>query len=85
MGADGTEGTVAASQLRGFVDRIEQLEAQKQEIADLIKDVFGEAKATGFDAKALRKVIALRKKDEDERAYERETLDLYLAALGMMG
>ena len=58
-----TSQTVAAGQLRAFIERIERLEEEKQTIADDIKDVFAEAKGTGFDTKALRTIIRLRKKD----------------------
>jgi uncharacterized protein (UPF0335 family) len=75
---------VARDQLRSFIERIERLEAEKQTIADDIKDVYGEAKATGFDAKILRKVISIRKQDADERAEQEAILDTYLQALGMI-
>ncbi|OMQ42136.1 hypothetical protein BKP54_25185 [Ensifer sp. 1H6] len=74
---------VARDQLRSFIERIERLEAEKQTIADDIKDVYGEAKSTGFDAKILRKVISIRKQDADERAEQEAILDTYLVALGM--
>lgn len=75
---------VARDQLRSFVERIERLEEEKKTIADDIKDVYGEAKATGFDSKILRKVIAIRKVDRDERAEQEAILETYLAALGML-
>lgn len=75
---------VARDQLRAFVERIERLEEEKKTIADDIKDVYGEAKAMGFDTKILKKVISLRKKDEQERSEEEMILDTYLAALGML-
>lgn len=75
---------VARDQLRAFVERIERLEEEKKTIADDIKDVYGEAKAMGFDTKILKKVIALRKQDEQERTEEEMILDTYLAALGML-
>jgi uncharacterized protein (UPF0335 family) len=76
--------TVAAGQLRAFIERIERLEEEKQTIADDIKEVFAEAKGTGFDTKAMRTIIRLRKKDQAEREEEEAMLDLYLAALGMV-
>lgn len=79
-----TEDIQARTQLRSFVERIERLEAEKRTISDDIKDVYAEAKGTGFDTAALRKVIALRKKDAAERAEEEAILDTYLAALGMI-
>ena len=75
--------TVAAGQLRAFIERIERLEEEKQTIADDIKEVFAEAKGTGFDTKAIRTIIRLRKKDANERQEEEAILDLYKAALGM--
>lgn len=74
---------VARDQLRSFIERVERLEEEKKTIADDIRDVYGEAKAMGFDAKILRKVIALRKKDANERAEEEAILNTYLIALGM--
>ena len=75
---------VARDQLRAFVERIERLEEEKKTIADDIKDVYAEAKGTGFDTKVLRKVISLRKKDRHEREEEEAILDLYMNALGML-
>ena len=75
-----TVGTTA-DRLRNFIQRIERLEEDKQGIADDIKEVYGEAKGEGFDVKVLRKVIALRKKDPEERAEEEELLELYMAAI----
>lgn len=75
--------TVAAGELRSFIERIERLQEEKQAIADDIKDVFADAKGTGFDTKAMRSLIRLRKKDQAEREEEESILDLYKAALGM--
>lgn len=77
-------GGVAAGQLKSFVERIERLEEEKKGIADDIRDVFGEAKAQGFDTKIMRQVIRLRKKDSAERQEEEALLDLYMHALGMV-
>jgi uncharacterized protein (UPF0335 family) len=74
---------VARDQLRSFIERIERLSEDKQTIADDIKDVYAEAKATGFEPKILKKVIAIRKQGADERAEEQAILDTYLTALGM--
>lgn len=73
----------AAGQLRAFVERIERLGAEKQAIGDDIRDVYAEAKGSGFDAKVLRKVVAIRKQDQSERRGQAEILALYMAALGM--
>lgn len=78
-----TSQTVAASQLRSIVERIERLEEEKATISSDIKDVYSEAKGTGFDTKAIRTIVALRKKDQSERQEEESVLDLYKAALGM--
>ncbi|ASP84142.1 DUF2312 domain-containing protein [Sinorhizobium meliloti] len=75
---------VARDQLRAFIGRIERLEEEKKTIAEDIKDVYGEAKSMGFDAKILRKVISIRKQDADERAEQEAILDTYLHALGMI-
>jgi uncharacterized protein (UPF0335 family) len=75
--------TVAAGQLRAFIERIERLEEEKKTIADDIKEVYAEAKGTGFDTKAIRTLIRLRKKDQAEREEEESILDLYKTALGM--
>lgn len=74
---------VAGDQLRSFVERIERLEEEKKTIADDIKDVYAEAKGNGFDTKVLRRVISLRKQDQNERQEMEAILDLYLQALGM--
>ena len=73
----------ARDQLKAFVERIERLEEEKQDIVDDIKDVYAEAKGTGFDTGALREIIKLRKMRKDEREEKRSILDLYLHTLGM--
>ncbi|MBN9232499.1 MULTISPECIES: DUF2312 domain-containing protein [Phyllobacteriaceae] len=79
-----TSQTVAAGQLRALIERIERLEEEKKTIADDIKDVYAEAKGTGFDTKAIRALVRLRKQDQAERQEEETILDLYKAALGMV-
>ena len=79
-----TADTVAAGQLRAFIERIERLEEEKKTISDDIKEVYAEMKGTGFDTKAVRTIIRLRKKDQAERQEEEAILDLYKAALGMV-
>jgi uncharacterized protein (UPF0335 family) len=79
-----TSQTVAAGQLRAFIERVERLEEEKATVGEDIKEVYAEAKGTGFDTKAMRKIIALRKKDQAERQEEETILDLYKAALGMV-
>ena len=75
--------SVAADQLKAFIERIERLEEEKAGIAGDIKDVYAEAKANGFDTKVLRKIISLRKRDYAERQEEEAILELYMQALGM--
>ena len=74
----------AKDHLKAFVERIERLEEEKKAIADDIRDVFAEAKGNGFDVKALRAVIKLRKQDADERREQEAILETYLHALGML-
>ncbi|WP_420104537.1 DUF2312 domain-containing protein [Bosea sp. (in: a-proteobacteria)] len=73
---------VAGDQLKSIVERIERLEEEKKTIADDIKEVYAEAKGNGYDVKVLRKVVALRKRDLNERKEEESILDLYLQAVG---
>lgn len=73
---------VTKEKLRQTIDRIERLEEEKREIAEQVKDVYAEAKAFGFDTKALREVIRIRKLDRAEREEQEMVLDTYLAALG---
>ncbi len=75
--------SVAADQLKTIVERIERLEEEKKALSADIKDVYGEAKANGFDTKALRKIVSLRKLDRDQRMEEEAMLELYKQALGM--
>jgi uncharacterized protein (UPF0335 family) len=79
-----TAQTVAAGQLRAFIERVERLEEEKKTIADDIKEVYAEMKGNGFDTKAVRTIVRLRKKDQEERQEEEAILDLYKAALGMV-
>lgn len=78
-----TSQTVATGQLRALIERIERLEDEKRTIGDDIKDVYAEAKGNVFDVKAIRTIVALRRKDQAEREEEETILDLYKAALGM--
>ncbi len=75
--------TVAADQLRLFIERIERLEEEKKGMSDDIKDVYLEAKSTGFDAKTMRKIVSLRKLDKHVRDEADALLETYRAALGM--
>ncbi len=75
--------TIAADELRQFIERYEHLEAEKKDIADQQKEVMAEAKGRGYDTGVMRKVIALRKRDKDDIAEEEAVLEMYKAALGM--
>ena len=75
---------VAAAELRQFIERIERLEEEKAALQSDIKDVMGEAKGRGYDTKAIKTILRLRKKDKDERMEEEAILETYMAALGMI-
>lgn len=81
--ADVADTGVAADELRQFIERLERLEEEKTGIASDIKEVFAELKGRGFDAKAVRQILRIRKKDQNERQEEEAILELYLQALGM--
>ncbi|HYE00899.1 MAG TPA: DUF2312 domain-containing protein [Alphaproteobacteria bacterium] len=76
-------GGIAAERLKSFIERIERLEEEKKGIADDIKDIYAEAKGTGFDTKIIRQIISLRKRPREERQEMEALLDLYKQALGM--
>jgi len=73
----------ADDRLRLLIERIERLEEEKKGIADDIKDVYGEAKATGYDAKIMRQIVRLRKLSVDDRREMEAILDTYKNALGL--
>ena len=75
--------TESHGRLRSFIERIERLEEEKATIGDDIKDVYGEAKGEGYDTKAMRTIVKMRKKDQGERKEEELVLNTYLIALGM--
>src|SRR5829696_6917615 len=74
----------AKDHLKAFVERVERLEEEKKALSDDIRDVYAEAKGNGFDVKALRQVVRLRKQDVDERKEQEAILETYLQALGML-
>src|SRR4051812_29906076 len=74
----------AKDHLKAFVERVERLEEEKKALSDDIRDVYSEAKANGFDVKALRTIVRLRKQDVDERKEQEAILETYLLALGML-
>ena len=75
--------TVTADELRQFIERIEQLDAEKADLAEQAKEVMAEAKGRGYDTKVMKKVIALRKRSADDIAEEEAILEMYKSALGM--
>ena len=75
--------SVTAEELRQFIERAEQLASEKRDVAEQEKEVFSEAKGRGYDTKAMRKIIALRKRTADDVAEEEAIIDMYKAALGM--
>ena len=74
---------VTADELRQFIERFEQLEAEKKDITEQQKEVMAEAKGRGYDTKVIKKIIALRKRKADDIAEEEAILELYKQALGM--
>ncbi len=74
---------IAAARLRSFVERIERLEEEKAALAADIREVYAEAKGTGFDVPTLRQIVRLRKLDSDDRAEAAALLELYMTTLGM--
>jgi uncharacterized protein (UPF0335 family) len=74
----------AKDQLKSVIERIERLEDEKKATSDDIKEVYAEAKVNGFDVKALRTIVRLRKQDVDERKEEEAVLETYMHALGML-
>jgi uncharacterized protein (UPF0335 family) len=73
--------TIPGGRIRSFVERVEQLDAELQELNESKKEVFSEAKAEGFDVKILKEIIKLRKQDQDERDERDSLLDLYMRAM----
>lgn len=79
-----TKPNFAKDQLKSLIERVERLEEDKRTIADDIKEVYAEAKSTGFDTKIMRQVVRLRKMEDHERQEREALLDLYQSALGMI-
>ena len=77
-------GHVAADELRLLIERSERLEEEKKGIADDLKDVMAEAKGRGYDPKAIRKILSIRKKKKEEYQEEEAILEVYMQALGMI-
>ena len=81
--SDGT-GNLAREHLRAFIERIERLEEEKATLMEDIREVYAEAKGTGFDPKIMRQVVRIRKLEPDQRQEQEFVLDTYLSALGML-
>jgi len=80
--SDDTSG-ISSDRLKSFISRIEKMEQDKATIMEDIRDIYAEAKGTGFDVKIIRKIISLRKMETQKRKEEEELLELYKAAIGM--
>jgi uncharacterized protein (UPF0335 family) len=79
-----TPGSNSKAQLKSIIERIERLEEEKAQIGSDVKDIYAEAKGNGFDVKALRSIIRLRKQDPDDRNQQETILETYMQALGML-
>jgi uncharacterized protein (UPF0335 family) len=79
----GDNSGLSGERLRSIIKRIEKLEEDKAGIAEDIKEVYAEAKGTGFDVKTIRKIVRLRKIELEKRREQDELLDLYMSAIGM--
>jgi uncharacterized protein (UPF0335 family) len=77
-------GGIAADRLKSFIERIERLEEEKAAIAGDIKEVYSEAKSSGFETKIMRQIVRLRKMDTQERVEQEQLLDVYKQAIGMI-
>ena len=84
MSEAGIGHNVAKDQIKAIIERVERLEEEKKAISDDIKDIYAEAKGNGYDVKALRTIVRLRRQDADERAEQEAILDSYLHAMGMV-
>jgi uncharacterized protein (UPF0335 family) len=77
-------GGIAGDRLKSFIERIERLEEEKKALQEDIKEVFAEAKGTGFDVKIMRQILKIRKMDKDDLDEQEALLDVYKRALGMI-
>jgi uncharacterized protein (UPF0335 family) len=82
--ADAATSDSSGARLKSFIERIERLEEEKKGISEDIKEVYAEAKGTGFDVKIMRQIVRLRKMESADRREQEELLDLYMRALGMI-
>jgi uncharacterized protein (UPF0335 family) len=79
----GTSGEISSERLKSFIKRIEKLEEDKAAVSEDLKEVYAEAKGTGFDTKIIRKIVSIRKIELEKRREMDELLELYKSALGM--
>jgi uncharacterized protein (UPF0335 family) len=77
-------GGIAGDRLKSFIERIERLEEERKTLSNDIKEVYAEAKGTGFDVKIMRQVIRIRRMDKDDLDEQETLLDIYRRALGML-
>jgi uncharacterized protein (UPF0335 family) len=77
-------GGIAGDRLKSFIERIERLEEERKTLSEDIKEVYAEAKGTGFDTKIMRQLIRIRKMDKDDLDEQETLLDVYKRALGML-
>lgn len=80
----GHNSNISGKQLKSIIERIERLEEDKKGISDDIREIYAEAKGNGFDAKAIRQIIKIRKQSETERSEQEAILEVYMSALGMI-
>jgi uncharacterized protein (UPF0335 family) len=83
-GRETDSGEISGKRLKSFIERIERLEEEKKALGEDVRDVYGEAKATGFEPKIIRKIISLRKTNLEKRREEQELTELYMSAIGMV-
>ena len=81
--AAASNSDISGNRLKSFIERVERLEEEKKALAEDIRDVYSEAKSTGFEPKIMRKIVSLRKSNLEKRREEQELLDLYMSAIGM--
>ena len=79
----GDNSGISGKRLESFIQRVERLEEEKKALAEDIREVYGEARSTGFEPKIMRKIVRIRAMDAEKRREEQEILDLYCAALGL--
>jgi uncharacterized protein (UPF0335 family) len=77
-------GGIGGEQLKSFIERIERLEEEKRALADDIKEVYAEARGSGFEPKIMRQIVRIRKRDQDDLDEEENLIELYKRAIGML-